>query len=142
MKRLLGLALAVTALFFAGCNKTEEEENEAYDVTKVTAPTNSSKKVVLLEEFTGINYGWCAAGHKIMNDVMSAHPGKVFGINIHTGVHSADTYTTEFGSELANQSYIKAYPVGTVNRHVFQGMWHIPAFHIRMHDPLPYARYR
>ena len=83
-----------------------------------TAPSN---KNVLLEEYTGINCGYCPDGHRIANEIAAAHPGRVFVINVHAGSYAANTYTTQFGTALANQTGLTGYPSGTINRHVFSG---------------------
>ncbi|MCQ2280238.1 MAG: Omp28-related outer membrane protein [Bacteroidales bacterium] len=83
--------------------------------------TAVSNKNVVLEEFTGINCGYCPDGHKRANQVAAAHPGRVFVINIHAGNYAANTYTTLFGEALANQTGLTGYPSGTVNRHIFSG---------------------
>lgn len=83
-----------------------------------TTPTH---KNVLLEEYTGINCQYCPDGHKIANQIAAAHPGEVFLINVHAGSYAANTYTTQFGNALANQTGLTGYPSGTINRHVFSG---------------------
>lgn len=83
--------------------------------------TTPSNKKVLLEEYTGINCGYCPDGHRIANEIAAAHPGEVFIINVHAGSYAANTYTTQFGSALANQTGLTGYPSGTINRHVFSG---------------------
>ena len=83
-----------------------------------TTPTH---KNVLLEEYTGINCGYCPDGHRIANQIAAAHPGEVFIINVHAGSYAANTYTTQFGNALANQTGLTGYPSGTINRHVFTG---------------------
>jgi len=124
--RLLGVALVATAMLFAGCNKNEEEDEDEQGVTpstnSITAPTEVQNRNALIEEFTGVNCGWCPAGHKIVNDLMAENPGKVFGINIHTGTYANGKYTTNYGSALASQSDLSGFPAGTVNRHLFSGM--------------------
>lgn len=84
-------------------------------------PTAPSNKKVVLEEYTGINCTWCPDGHKRANQIMAQHPGEVFLINVHAGSYAANTYTTQFGNALANQTGLDGYPSGTVNRHVFSG---------------------
>lgn len=81
--------------------------------------TTPSNKNVVIEEYTGINCGYCPDGHKIANQVAAAHPGRVFILNIHQGNYAASTYTTQFGNALANQIGLSGYPAGTVNRHLF-----------------------
>ena len=121
--RILGLALVVTGLLFAGCKKTEEEDEEDEGTAislDVSAPETASNKNALVEEFTGTNCGYCPDGHKRVNELIAANPGKVFAINIHTG-RLAAKYTTSFGAALAEQSWLTGYPAGTVNRHEFEG---------------------
>ena len=122
--RILGLALVVTGLLFAGCKKTEDEdeEEEATINMEVSAPETQMNKNVLVEEFTGVNCGNCPDGHRRVNQLMAANPGKVFAINIHTGSYAAGKYTTSFGTSLAGQTHLTGYPAGTVNRHEFEGM--------------------
>lgn len=83
--------------------------------------TEPANKNVIIEEYTGINCGYCPAGHKIVREYEEANPGRVFGINIHQGGFAANTYTTQWGDALANQTGLTGYPAGTVNRHVFSG---------------------
>lgn len=86
----------------------------------IVSMTPSNRNVVL-EEFTGINCGYCPDGHRIANEIKAANPGRVCVINIHQGSYAANTYTTSFGNALANQTGLDGYPSGTVNRHVFSG---------------------
>lgn len=85
--------------------------------------TTAANKNVVLEEYTGVNCGYCPAGHKIGNDIASANPGRVVLINIHQGSFANGTpnYKTTFGDALANQTGLTGYPSGTVNRKVFTG---------------------
>lgn len=110
MKKILSLAvLAVLTVFPALA------QNEQFVSTEV------SNKNVVLEEYTGINCGYCPDGHKIANQIADAHPGRVSVINVHAGSYAANTYTTQFGNALANQTGLTGYPSGTINRHVFSG---------------------
>lgn len=56
--------------------------------------TEVANKNVILEEYTGINCGYCPDGHKIANQIIAAHPGRAWAINIHQGSFAANTYTT------------------------------------------------
>lgn len=82
-----------------------------------TVPSN---KNVVLEEYTGVNCTYCPDGHRIVNQIVDQHPGRVFPINIHTGGYAA-RYNTSFGTALMNQTGLTGFPAGTVNRHVFSG---------------------
>lgn len=83
--------------------------------------TEPSNKNVIIEEYTGINCGYCPSGHQIANGIVEDNPGRVWAINIHQGSFAANTYTTQWGNALANQTGLTGYPSGTVNRHVFSG---------------------
>ncbi len=108
MKKILSLAvLAFLSVF------TVMAQGEQFVSTEV------SNKNVVLEEYTGINCGYCPDGHRIANEIAAAHPGRVFVINVHAGSYAANTYTTQFGNALANQTGLTGYPAGTVNRHVY-----------------------
>lgn len=106
-KTLLLMVVALMSVF------TVHAQNEQF------VSTTPSNKNVVIEEFTGINCTWCPAGHKKANEVIAAHPGRAFAINFHQGSYAANTYTTQYGNALANQTGLTGYPAGTVNRHVF-----------------------
>lgn len=80
--------------------------------------TQPSNKNVVIEEFTGTNCMWCPAGHKIVNAISTANPGRIVAINIHQGGFSGNNpdYKTQWGNALANQYSIDSYPNGTLNR--------------------------
>lgn len=88
-----------------------------------TLPHN---KKVVLEEYTGIHCQYCPDGHKIANQIKTAHPNDVFLINIHQGSYAnpgagEPNFKTSFGDALAAQTGLTGYPSGTINRHVFSG---------------------
>jgi thiol-disulfide isomerase/thioredoxin len=89
--------------------------------------TSPENKNVVLEEFTGINCGYCPQGHAIANQISAANPDRVVVINIHVGGFATPSagqpdFRTPFGTSIANQSALTGYPAGTVNRHVFSGL--------------------
>lgn len=85
-----------------------------------TAPQNRN---AIIEELTGINCVWCPAGHKVVNEIIEAYPGRVVGINVHAGYFSQGSpYNTTYGTAYDNQANPDGYPAGTVNRHVFQNL--------------------
>lgn len=83
--------------------------------------TEVSNKNVVLEEYTGINCGYCPDGHRIANQIVAAHPGRVFVINVHAGDFASNTYTTTHGNVLRSTFVINSFPSGTINRHSFSG---------------------
>lgn len=82
--------------------------------------TEPSNKNVILEEYTGVNCGYCPDGHRIGNEIMAENPGRAFAINIHQGGYAA-SYSTPWGDALAGQTGLNGYPSGTINRHKFSG---------------------
>jgi len=122
MKKIL-LAIAAMALLFS-CNPTNEPEDnkgekEEEFVEDWSGLTEPQYRKVLIEEYTGINCGYCPDGHRIVNEIIAGYPGEVFAINIHTGTYAANTYTTEDGAAYAKEASIGGYPAGCVNRHLF-----------------------
>lgn len=109
MKKIL--SLSILGLFACFCANAQTPEFVS------TEPAN---KNVIIEEFTGINCGYCPMGHKAVREYEEANPGRAFGINIHQGIYAA-AYTTQWGNAIANQTGLSGYPSGTVNRHVFSG---------------------
>lgn len=82
--------------------------------------TEPANKNVIIEEYTGINCGYCPDGHRIVREYEESKPGRVFSINVHAGSFAA-MYTTQWGNALMNQTGLQGFPSGTVNRHVFSG---------------------
>lgn len=109
MKKIL--SLSILGLFACFCANAQTPE---------FVSTEPSNKNVIIEEFTGVNCGYCPMGHKAVREYEEANPGRAFGINIHQGIYAA-AYTTQWGNALANQTGLTGYPSGTVNRHVFSG---------------------
>ncbi|MCC8145591.1 MAG: Omp28-related outer membrane protein [Bacteroidales bacterium] len=85
--------------------------------------TEPSKKNAVIEEYTGVNCGFCPDGHRITNEIAAANPGRVSVINIHQGYYAVESpyYKTPYGDALAGQTGLTGFPAGTVNRHVFSG---------------------
>ncbi len=90
-------------------------------ITDTIVSTTPSNRNVLLEEYTGVNCTWCPDGHRMANELKATNPDRICLINIHQGTFAANTYTTQFGNALANQTGLDGYPSGTINRHVFSG---------------------
>lgn len=108
MKKVL---TAAVALLFAGTM-----------MAQTIVSTTPQNRNVIIEEFTGVNCGYCPDGHRIVNEIIEANNGRVAGINIHQGSYAnGSPYTTQYGDALANQTGLTGYPAGTVNRHVFSG---------------------
>ncbi|SEH07581.1 T9SS type A sorting domain-containing protein [Candidatus Venteria ishoeyi] len=87
----------------------------------ITTPQHTN---VVLEEYTGINCGYCPDGHAKAEALSAANPGRVVLVNIHTGSFATPgagqpDYTTIFGDALNNAMSVSSYPAGTINRRIF-----------------------
>ena len=81
-----------------------------------TAPANRN---VIIEEFTGRNCQYCPDGHRIVNELMAANPGRLWGVNIHAGGYAPTSYPnmiTPDGNTIHGGFSIDGYPAGVVNR--------------------------
>ena len=81
-----------------------------------TEPTNRN---VIIEEFTGRNCQYCPDGHRIVNELMAANPGRLWGVNIHAGGYAPTSYPnmiTPDGNIIHGGFSIDGYPAGVVNR--------------------------
>ncbi len=91
-------------------------------MAQLPVSTSAQNKKVILEELTGIHCQYCPDGHSRADQIVAAHPGNAFVINVHVGSYSTPgagepDFRTPFGSLLANQTTLTGYPAGTVNRH-------------------------
>lgn len=88
--------------------------------------TEPQNKNVVLEQFTGVNCGYCPQGTTVSNGIYNANPDRVVIVAVHAGGYANPStgqpdFRTPFGNSLASQSNLAGYPAGTVNRHVFPG---------------------
>ncbi len=88
--------------------------------------TEPQDKNVVLEQYTGINCGFCPQGSAIANQIYNANPDRVVVIAVHTGSFAnpgagQPDFRTPFGPSLLGQTGITGFPAGTLNRHVFPG---------------------
>ena len=78
--------------------------------------TTVQKRNVVVEEFTGVDCGYCPHGHQLVNELANSYPGRVVPINIHCGVYSSNTYTTPYGETLLSNTAYAGFPCGAINR--------------------------
>ena len=87
--------------------------------------TEPANRNVILEEFTGRGCGYCPDGHRIANEIMAAHPDRVWAINIHAGGYAQTSYPnmiTQDGNTIHGGFSISGYPTGVVNRSTSNGI--------------------
>lgn len=113
-------AIALTAVFFASCEK-EPTTDEGNKQAEFLAPTTPQNRVAVLEDFTGVRCVYCPDGHVRAKAVADANPGKFIIMAVHAGQYATPAsgwanFTTAFGSALVTQSNLSGYPAGTINR--------------------------
>ncbi len=89
--------------------------------------TTPQTKKVVLEEFTGINCGFCPDGHVVAQNLKNTHGSNFWIINVHVGGFAnpgsgQPDFRTPFGTALDNQAGTCGYPAGTINRAEFAGL--------------------
>lgn len=125
MKKVVSL---LTALLAVGTLMAQEP---------TIVSTSVEKRNVIIEEFTGINCGYCPDGHARANAICEQYAGHAWAINIHEGgFASGSGFTTEYGDQLATLWTISGYPCGTVNRTTLtdRGQWATTAATVRGED--------
>lgn len=85
-------------------------------------------QTAVLEEFTGVNCGWCPDGHTIANALEDIYADRFLTVNIHAGGYAVPSagqpdFRTSEGESLAGAMGADnaGYPSGSVNRSVADG---------------------
>jgi len=119
------IVLSLVAVFISACS----EDNSTEPGSGTFVSKKAENKAVLLEEYTGVNCGFCPDGHRIGDSLSKAFAGKFFNINIHAGSYAA-RYSTQVGGQLLAAFPVQGFPQGVVNRQRFanvygqnRGMW-------------------
>ncbi|HOF16248.1 MAG TPA: Omp28-related outer membrane protein [Bacteroidales bacterium] len=107
---ILGLSII---LAFSSCGPNDDEPQEPKEEVFVSKTLENRK--VILEEYTGINCGYCPDGHRRADSLSKLWPNQFWAINIHAG-NLAAAYTTNEGTTLFNSFGVSAIPTGAVSR--------------------------
>ncbi len=82
--------------------------------------TNTANRNVVIEDFTGRGCGYCPIAHRVMHELMTANPGRVWGIAVHsTGGLSPTTFpnlNTSISATLSAAFPHDGIPSGVFNR--------------------------
>ncbi len=93
MKKILIFSFAVLFCGFAGA--------------QIYVSTQPQNKNAIIEEFTGVQCPNCPAGHTILASILTANPGRAFGIGYHP---SNSSYTEPYvGNPDFRRSYLNAF---------------------------------
>ncbi|MCX6268731.1 MAG: Omp28-related outer membrane protein [Bacteroidetes bacterium] len=128
------LKMAVLLLFGAVILQSCTKVDEPYYTVKSSVNVDTTKRSVLLEDYTGHQCVNCAPAAKIANTIQAYYPGQVFVIAIHAGSFARPNpvsyppyllpdYRCTTGNDWNGFSSfnIDAYPKGMVNRRPYKG---------------------
>lgn len=86
--------------------------------------TDPQLRTVLLEDFTGVNCGYCPEGHVIGDNLEAAHTDRFVFVGVHAGVFAVPNgnqpdFQTPEGTTIDAHFAPPGYPNGVINRHTF-----------------------
>jgi thiol-disulfide isomerase/thioredoxin len=115
------LSAVLMAFIVVSCDIVEAP----YTKNNIIEPTDTTKRKVLLEDFTGFRCGNCPEASHVAEQIQAVYPDNVIVVSLHAGplsvptpVRKYDFRTSETG-ELANYYGLIATPYGLINRKQF-----------------------
>jgi Outer membrane protein Omp28/Secretion system C-terminal sorting domain len=83
-------------------------------------------RTAFLEEFTGVNCGYCPEGHAIAANLEATLKDRFVTISVHAGGYAVPSggqpdFRTDDGEAIDAAFTVGGYPAGTVNRHTVDG---------------------
>lgn len=113
---LIGLSLTIVS-----CKKTSTDPGNNIPPETFYASTESTMRMAILEDFTGVRCGYCPDGHLRAQTIKDAYPKKFMVIATHGGSYADPAagwmdFTTPIANGLITQSKLTGYPAGTMNR--------------------------
>lgn len=89
--------------------------------TGFLASTDSTNRVAVLEDFTGVRCGFCPDGHDVAKSIKQQLGDDFIVIAVHGGSYAQPApgwmdFTTPFADALIQQAQVSGYPAGQVNR--------------------------
>jgi len=110
------ISLCLIAFTFTSCDPKEPEPEPEKPKEEIFVSKTPENRNILLEEYTGVNCGYCPDGHRISDQLHATYGDKFLAINIHAGYYSAGYYNTPEGTALNAAFKISSYPSGVVSR--------------------------
>jgi thiol-disulfide isomerase/thioredoxin len=88
--------------------------------------TEPQNRTALLEDFTGINCGYCPDGHLIMANLAAQHGDKLVNVGVHANLYAVPSgsqpdFRTPDGDIIDAFFPISGYPSGVINRRSYGG---------------------
>ncbi|MBN1198701.1 MAG: Omp28 family outer membrane lipoprotein [Bacteroidales bacterium] len=122
--RIVVLAFGIAGMLFTSCDKLEAPYATAKEIT-----VDSTKRTVLLEDYTGMKCVNCPAATARAEALAELYKGQVILIAVHAGYFSVPDasghYTTDYrtaeGVAWFNDFQLISNPMGMVNRKPFNG---------------------
>lgn len=117
------IAILIFAIIFSACDIVEPPYREDGPIE----PSDTTKKKVLLEDFTGFRCGNCPEATHVAELIEKQFPDRVILIALHAGPLAVPTpirrydFRTPETNELANFYGLIATPYGMVNRRQYAG---------------------
>lgn len=90
----------------------------------LTAAANAQTKKVVMEDYTGLNCGWCPEGTVVLEGLQASNPASCLPIAIHTGSYEPSSSTLNagaVGTALITATGVTGFPNGAVDRKVLTG---------------------
>ncbi len=98
------------------------------DSTFIGTVVAAQEKVILLEDFTGVQCVNCPAGHEVVSELLSVHSGRIASVAVHAGFLSdpIPNYSTQNmvipqGQALYDMLEVPAVPAAAIDRILFEG---------------------
>ncbi len=82
-----------------------------------TAGLAQAPRMVIVEDFTGTWCGYCPRGKTVLEDIEKTYPGKVIGMEVHSG----DTYANTYSKAIIAGINPTGFPMGSIDRFAFGG---------------------
>lgn len=114
MKKFVFILIAF-ALIFSSCDKEKDTVTPTPTPTPQFQPTvvktDPRPKNAIIENYTGVKCGYCPEGHTILQGLLDANPGRVFGVACHP---QNGNYNSPYGTdEDLRRTFLNAFWTGS-----------------------------
>ncbi len=125
MKKIFLLSVLASVMLI-GCTDDGETTTDPASNNPTMASMEEQNRNAVLEDFTGVRCGFCPDGHAIAANLLVNNPDRVVVIGVNVGYYADPAagwanFTSSYGQALNDQSGVKGYPAGTMNRQLFPG---------------------
>jgi len=132
MIKLRAIACFIMAIGFFACDEVGPNIDfgppPAFDTTFITTPVPTAQnRVVLVEEFSGVQCSNCPNGAAEVEEIIADNPGRIAAVTLHAGFFavpysdSTEDFEIEETIEINDWLAIPAYPSAVFDRFQFEG---------------------